>query len=69
MKIHTPSPFLVAIQGMCHSQMEDLIISDDPPMIMGNWITMMGLLTILLLSGWAFDHGDFDLWAFVRPGF
>ena len=28
---------------------------------------MMGLLTILLLSGWAFDHGafdhgDFDLW-------
>ena len=40
---------------------------------------MMGLLTILLLSGWAFDHGAFDhgafdhgafdLWAFVRQGF
>ena len=34
---------------------------------------MMGLLAILLLRGWAFDHGafdhgDFDLWAFVRPG-
>ena len=36
--------------------------------------TMLGLLTILLLSGWAFDHGafdhgDFDLWALVRPDF
>ena len=25
---------------------------------------MVGLLTILLLSGWAFDRGDFDLRAF-----
>ena len=35
---------------------------------------MMGLLTILLLSGWAFDHGSFDrgdfgIGAFDQPGF
>ena len=30
---------------------------------------MLGLLTILLLSGWAFDHGSFDLGAFDQPGF
>ena len=30
---------------------------------------MLGLLTILLLSGWAFDRGDFDLGAFDQPAF
>ena len=30
---------------------------------------MLGLLTILLLSGWAFDSVDFDLGAIDQPGF
>ena len=30
---------------------------------------MMGLLTILLLSGWAFDHGAFDHGAFDHGDF
>ena len=30
---------------------------------------MMGLLTILLLSGWAFDHGAFDHGAFDHGAF
>ena len=47
---------------------------DQVTVIGSNWITIVGLLTILLLSGWAsyhgsFDRGDFDLWAFDQPGF